>query len=196
MKSDRFEVLFVCHANLCRSPLAERLTRRAFDETFGVLGSVVDVTSAGTNAYDGSAMHKGSATVLANCGIDPAGFVTRTVDSSVLATADLVLTAGREHRAACVSLAPAKVRQAFTLRQFTRMVSAVPAPPGLADLTVPDRMRALVEQVNANRHLVPPVPAEEDDLPDPVNKPIEAFEDCADEIRRSLASVMRVIAVA
>jgi len=193
---DSFHILFVCHANLCRSPLAERLARRAFDETFGVLGSVVETTSAGTHAYEGEAMHRGSATVLANEGIDPTGFVTRTVGPRVLADADLVLTAGREHRAACVTLAPGKVKQAFTLRQFTRMVSEIPAPAGLAERTVPDRMHALVEQVNANRHLVSPVPAEQDDLPDPVNQPIEAFEACAAEIRQSLAAVMRVIAVA
>jgi protein-tyrosine phosphatase len=194
--SDRFCVLFVCHANLCRSPLAERLARRAFDETFGVLGSVVVTASAGTNAYEGAMMHNGSATVLADCGIDPTGFVSRIVDSSELAGADLVLTAERVHRAACVSLAPAKTRQVFTLRQFARMVSAVPPLAGLAEMTVPDRMTALVEQVNANRHLVPTAPSEEDDLPDPVNKPVEAFKECAAEIQRSLAAVVRVIAVA
>jgi protein-tyrosine phosphatase len=114
----------------------------------------------------------------------------------MLASADLVLTAERMHRVACASLAPAKVRQTFTLRQFARMVDAVPPPPGLDERTVPDRMRALVQQVDANRHLVRSVPSEEDDLTDPVGRPIEAFEECAAEIRRSLDAVMRVIAVA
>jgi protein-tyrosine phosphatase len=82
------------------------------------------------------------------------------------------------------------------LRQFTRLVAAVSPVPGLADRTVPDRLNALVGQVNASRHIVSSVTAEEDDLPDPVNKPSEAFEECADEIRRSLASVISVIAVA
>jgi protein-tyrosine phosphatase len=192
--ADRFEILFVCHANLCRSPMAELLARRAFDETFGVLGSVVTVASAGTRAYAGSAMHKGSATVLAAAGIDPGAFVARTVDASVLATADLVLTAGREHRAACAALAPGKVRRAFTLRQFTRLVDAVGPVPGLGHRTVPDRLHVLVDRVNATRHLVAPVAGELDDLPDPVNQPIEAFEECADEIRASLDRVLGVIA--
>jgi protein-tyrosine phosphatase len=193
---ERFEILFVCHANLCRSPLAERLARRAFDETFGVLGSVVETSSAGTHAYEGSMMHRGSATVLAQSGINPNGFASRSLTSSVLATADLVLTAEREHRAACVSLTPAKAGQVFTLRQFTRMVTDVPPPSGLAEMTVPDRLRALVEQVNANRHVVPAVSREDDDLPDPVGRPLEAFEICAEEIRDSLAAITRVIAVA
>jgi protein-tyrosine phosphatase len=174
--------------------MAELLARQAFDATFGVLGSVVVASSAGTRAYAGSTMHRSSAAVLEAAGIDPAGFVSRTVDSSVLATADLVLTAGREQRAACAELAPAKVRQMFTLRQFTRLVDAVGFVPGLAHRTVPDRLHVLLARVNATRHLVPQVTAELDDLPDPINRPLEAFEKCADEIRRSLDRVIRVIA--
>lgn len=194
MRDDRFEILFVCYANLCRSPMAELLARQAFDETFGVLGSVVAVSSAGTRAYAGSAMHRGSAAVLAAAGIDPGAFVTRTVDVSILSTADLVLTAGREHRAACAELLPGVVRRAFTLRQFTRLVDAAGPVPDLSHRTVPDRLRLLLDRVDATRNLAPRVVAELDDLPDPVNKPIEAFEECADEIGRSLERVMRVIA--
>jgi protein-tyrosine phosphatase len=193
-RADSFHILFVCYANLCRSPMAELLARQAFDETFGVLGSVVVASSAGTRAYAGSAIHKRSASVLAAQGIDPSAFVSRTVDSSILTTADLVLTAARQQRAACAELAPAKVRQTFTLRQFTRLVDAAGPLPGLAERTVPDRLHALLSRVNATRHLVPPVAAELDDLPDPVNQPIEAFEVCADEIRGSLERVLRVIA--
>jgi protein-tyrosine phosphatase len=193
VRDDRFEILFVCHANLCRSPMAELLARRAFDETFGVLGSVVAVSSAGTRAYAGSAMHNGSAAVLAADGIDPAAFVTRTVNASVLSTADLVLTAGREHRAACAELVPGKVRRVFTLRQFTRLVDAAGPVPDIDDRTVPERLHLLIDRVNATRHLVPRVAAELDDLPDPVNKPIGAFAECAAEIRASLGRMLRVI---
>jgi protein-tyrosine phosphatase len=194
VQDDHFEILFVCYANLCRSPMAELLARQAFDETFGVLGSVVVTSSAGTRAYAGSAMHKCAAAVLAAGGADPSAFATRTLDRSVLATADLVLTAAREQRAACAELAPAKVRQTFTLRQFTRLMDAVGSVPGVAERTVPDRLHALLGRVNATRHLVPPVVAGLDDLPDPMDRPIEAFEACAEEIRESLDRVMRVIA--
>jgi protein-tyrosine phosphatase len=191
---DRFEILFVCHANLCRSPLAERLARRAFDDAFGAAASGVLVSSAGTHAYGGSPMHQDSASVLAECGIDPGGFVSRTVNASVLMSADLVLAAGRDQRAASVTLAPGAVRRAFTLRQFARLAAAVPAAAALTG-TVPARLRALVEQVNANRHLVPTVPADMDDLPDPVNQPIEAFRECAQEIWKSVSTVVGVISV-
>jgi protein-tyrosine phosphatase len=189
---DRFEILFVCHANLCRSPLAERLARRAFDDAFGAAASGVVVSSAGTHAYGGTPMHQGSASVLAECGIDPGGFVSRTVDASGPMAADLVLAAGRDQRAACVTLAPSAVRRTFTLLQFSRLVAAVPATDALTG-TVPARFRGLVEQVHANRHLVPTVLADMDDLPDPVNQPIEAFRECAQEIWKSVSTVVNVI---
>jgi protein-tyrosine phosphatase len=189
---DGFEIVFVCHANLCRSPMAERLTRRAFEEAFGPAASGVTVSSAGTHAYAGSAMHQASSAVLAECGIDATGFSTRTVNASVLASADLVLTAEREQRAACVTTAPETVRRAFTLRQFARLAEAVPPVTPLA-ATVPARLSDLVAQVNANRHLVPAGAVEMDDLADPVSQPIEAFWDCAQEIWRSVTTIVQVI---
>jgi protein-tyrosine phosphatase len=192
MRGDRFEILFVCHANLCRSPLAERLARRAFDDAFGAAASAVVVSSAGTHAYGGAPMHRGSASVLAERGIDPGGFVSRTVGAAGLMAADLVLTAGRDQRAACVTLAPRAVRRTFTLLQFGRLVAAVPAA-GALTATVPGRLRGLVEQVAAKRHLVPTAPARADDLPDPVDQPIEAFRECAQEIWTSVRTVVTVI---
>jgi protein-tyrosine phosphatase len=112
-----------------------------------------------------------------------------------LLAADLVLTAGREQRAACVTLAPATVRRTFTLRQFTRLAAAAPAANGHVPASVPGRLRVLIDRVNASRHLIPAVPAEMDDLPDPVGRPIEAFRECAKEIWQSLGTIVRVISV-
>ena len=41
-------VLFVCHANLCRSPMAERLLRLALDTRPGLAGAGLTAASAGT----------------------------------------------------------------------------------------------------------------------------------------------------
>ena len=183
----------MCHANLCRSPLAERLARRAFDDAFGAAAVGVIISSAGTHAYDGSPMHSGSAAVLAECGIDAGGFFSRTVNVSVLADADLVLTAERNQRAACVTLAPATIGRTFALRQFARLAAAS-AGSRCTSATVPGRLRELVDVVNAGRHLVPTVSADLDDLPDPVDQPIEAFRECAREIWRSVSTIVGVIA--
>jgi protein-tyrosine phosphatase len=194
--TDGFQILFICHANLCRSPLAEGLTRRALDETFGSGAADVVVASAGTHAFVGSAMHQGSSQVLAEYGVDATGFTSRPINPAILSGADLVLTAAREQRAACVTMAPATNRRTFTIRQFTRYAQAVPVDHALANGTAAVRLRALVEKVNSIRHLVQPGSAAEDDLPDPVRQPIEAFRVCADELQRSLRTVVGVIALA
>lgn len=196
MLGDRFEIVFVCHANLCRSPLAERLARRALDDAFGQAAATTVVSSAGTHAFAGSPMHQGSAQVLGECGIDATGFASRPLSPTILSGAGLVLAAAREQRAACVTMAPAANRRTFTVRQFTRYVEAVPHDDGLTGGTAAQRLRALVEKVNSIRHLVQPAPAAEDDLPDPVRQPIEAFRVCADELQRAMRTVVGVIAPA
>jgi protein-tyrosine phosphatase len=194
--TDGFQLLFVCHANLCRSPLAEGLARRTLTETFGRAADDAVVSSAGTHAFVGSPMHPGSAQVLGEYGIDANGFTSRQLSPPILTGAGLVLTAAREQRAACVTMAPATNRRTFTIRQFIRYVQAAPADPRLVYGTVADRLRALVDAVNSIRHLVPTVPAAEDDLPDPIRQPIEAYRVCADELQRSLRTVIGVIAPA
>jgi low molecular weight protein-tyrosine phosphatase len=140
-------------------------------------------------------MHRGSEAVLWECGIDARDFVSRAVNPSALLAADLILTAERDQRAACVTMAPATVRRTFTLRQFTRFAAAAPAANGQATASVPERLRVLVDRVNASRHLAPKVSAETDDLPDPVDQPIVAFRECSEEIWRSLGTIIGVISV-
>lgn len=196
MLADRFGILFVCHANQCRSPLAEGLTGLALHDAFGPAAQQVSLASAGTHAITGAPMHPGSVQVLAEHGIDADGFASRPLTPALLCDAGLVLAAAREQRAACVTMAPAAVRRTFTLRQFLRFVSAVPAAEQLTRGTPADRLRALMEQVNAVRHLVQPVAGDDDDLPDPVGQPIEAFRVCGDEIRKTMEVIVGVIATA
>lgn len=73
MAAARIGVLFVCHANMCRSPLAHALfVHRARER--GVLDQL-DIDSAGTWAAPGIAPHAGSVHVAAEHGLslDSAG---------------------------------------------------------------------------------------------------------------------------
>jgi protein-tyrosine phosphatase len=81
-------------------------------------------------------------------------------------------------------------------RQFVRFAKAVPAAPGLVQRPPAQRLRTLVESAVAVRHLVPAVSADEDDIADPVGRPIEAFRVCADEIEQDMNAVVRIIAAA
>jgi protein-tyrosine phosphatase len=176
-----FRVLFVCHANLCRSPMAERLARRAFDDALGI--NDIATASAGMRAFDGEPMHPKTAEVLAECGVDAGDFASRTVDPGILRESDLVLTATVEQRTSCLALEPTAARRTFTLRQFARFAEA--AGPGKRQ-----DMRHLVETVNATRHRAP---AGEDNLADPMGQPIGAFRACAEEIWGSLRVMIGAI---
>jgi protein-tyrosine phosphatase len=183
-----FTLLFVCQANLCRSPMAERLARLRLARD-GATG--VEVRSAGTRALEGSPMHPVAMRVLAERGADPEDFASRRVTEKVLDEADLVLTATRHQRAVCVSMAPEMVGSTFTMRQFGRMLAAADRSRAPAADALSDRVRRAV----AARATLQPVAPEEDDLADPVRDPIDAFRRCADAIEGVLDGVLgRLIA--
>jgi protein-tyrosine phosphatase len=179
-----FAILVVCHANMCRSPMAERLIRHAIMERVGSVGAGFEVCSAGTRARTGLPMHPHSAAVLYEAGVDEAGFGSQCLTTDLIARADLVLTATRDQRATCVSRVPAAVRRTFTLPQFGRLAAEMPRSSLTAIWPPQARLRALIDQLPAIRSTVPVAPGDADDLPDPVNGPIEAFRDCARQIQR------------
>jgi protein-tyrosine phosphatase len=216
MAHDRFEVLFVCHANLCRSPMAERIANRAFADRIGVRGSGLVVSSAGTHARPGLPMHPGAVEALGERGVYAGRFESRVLTPPMLDGPDLVLTATREQRAACMRMAPAAARRTFTLRQFGRMAAAAlgaaenggrpngtagsgsgnrPNGTGTVTLDSPaQRVRVLLAEAAAARTRTRLTPLEnDDDLPDPVRQPIEAFRACAKEIQSVLDALIAVI---
>jgi protein-tyrosine-phosphatase len=89
-------VVLVCTGNICRSPLAEALLRAALKER-GVEG--VDVSSAGTGAWDGAPASEGAYLVGLERGLDLSGHRARLLTREVVEQADLILTMARHHRA-------------------------------------------------------------------------------------------------
>ena len=177
-----FQLLFVCTGNICRSPMAERLAAAALATRLGAQASRVVVHSAGTWGHEGSPMEPFALDTLARLGVDPsssAAFRARELTSEMVETADLVLVASREHRAAVVTMVPRAVTRTFTLREFGRLVSGVDATALPADVV--DRGVGLVSAAAGRRGLVPAGP-EGDDLADPYGAPARAFEHCAADI--------------
>lgn len=179
------QVLFVCHANLCRSPMAEYIARRLLHRWS------VSVASAGTDAVPGRRMHPYAAFVTASAGADPSGFRSRRLSAAHLAGATLVLTATRRQRSVCAALAPAALPRTFTLRQFARLAEVAQPPTGAGERP----LRAVVEAASRARGRLQPAP-DGDDLPDPIGGTAADFIRCAEEIERSVAPIGVLIAAA
>ena len=89
-------VLFVCTGNICRSPLAEVLLRKEIEDR-GLTD--LEVTSAGTGAWDGAPASEGAYLVALEHGLDLSGHRARLLTREQVQQADLVLTMARHHRA-------------------------------------------------------------------------------------------------
>lgn len=189
-----FRILVVCTANICRSPAAATLLRRALADM------PVTVTSAGTAAIDGQpacdlssalvgefvAREYGGATGGASDAAGSSNHRSRRVTAEMLAQADLIVALDRSHRAELARLDAASRTRTFTLRQAARLSEVVAGytahgqvPPGAPP--VPEdqeaRLRWWVAELDAARGTAAPVPEPEsrsvpltwhpDDVPDP-----------------------------
>ena len=76
-------VLFVCHGNICRSPMAEAIMRNLIEERG--LTSKIKIDSAGTSSnHVGEAPHKGTREKLKEMGISTSGMKARQLSTTDL----------------------------------------------------------------------------------------------------------------
>jgi protein-tyrosine phosphatase len=172
---DAFRILHVCTGNVCRSPMAERLTRHGLARRLGDGASGIVVES-----------------VLTEYGADPAGFTGRELLDDHVIDADLVLTATRDHRSQVISMGHAAGLRTFTLKEFTRLVRAID-PTTLPEGSVTDRARALVGAAAALRGWLLAPSADADEVHDPYGAPISYFRSIGEEIHSALDPVVTAL---
>jgi len=155
--------LVVCTANICRSPVVERLLRRELDGAVDVDGDTWVMSSAGT-AEIWPPIDPRTVVAAATIGIDVADHQRRTLNRDLLNTdgSDLILTMTREHLRTVVSLDVAVWPRVFTLLELARRASA--AEPASED----EGFAGWLQRVAAGRRaadMMRPDPA--DDVDDP-----------------------------
>ncbi|RFU21299.1 arsenate reductase/protein-tyrosine-phosphatase family protein [Geodermatophilus marinus] len=187
-----FSVLLVCTGNICRSALAERLGRAYLDEALGDAAGQVQLSSAGVQGVEGSAMHPDSALVLRGLGGDPEGFVARRLVEDLAIDADLTLTMTRQHRRDVLKAAPRALNKTFTLREAADLVRLVGADADLPGEGLAERARALVREMAAARSRRQGGGG--DDIGDPIGLPVEAHQEAGEAVAGALVPVLARIA--
>ncbi|SOE00395.1 arsenate reductase/protein-tyrosine-phosphatase family protein [Blastococcus haudaquaticus] len=187
-----FTVLLVCTGNICRSALAERLGRAYLTERLGADAAAVRLESAGTRAVVGSAMHPDSALVLQGYGAEAGDFRARQLADGMSADADLTLTMTRVHRREVLRAAPRALQRTFTLREAADLAQLLDPARRLDGADLPSRARSLVKEMAAARSLRHG--GDEDDVPDPIGKPLHVHEQVGELIVGALLPVLSRIA--
>lgn len=168
-KHRRFAVLAVCTANICRSPLIEVLLRAELDPV------LFEVASAGVQGWDRQPMDTMAAMELMRLGHEPGKFRSHAIDSYLVDSADLILTATKAHRSEVLAMNPRALRRTFTLVEFATLCEKV-------DGAYPT---ALVAEAARQRSLAPA----DVDIPDPYRRSPEVHRQTADQIAEAVRIV-------
>jgi protein-tyrosine phosphatase len=179
-------ILFVCTGNICRSAFAERLGRGYLDAVLDGDGASIRLSSAGTRAVVGSAMHADTALVLRGFGGDPGSFTASQLDAESILAADLVLTMTRAHRSAVLDLEPRALARTFTLCEASELLSELATAAGQDD--------AVVDLDGLARHLADArrgrPGSDADDVPDPIGRSPEFHEEVGERIAAALLPLL------
>jgi protein-tyrosine phosphatase len=173
-------ILVVCTGNICRSPMAEGFLRRLLSSR-GVTG--IELRSAGTSGWDGSAAAPESVEAAAERGADITAHLARRLDREMLEEADLILAMCAEHRDAISALAPSAEPRTFTLKELVRLLEELPPPAadgGGADLgeVLRDRIGA-AEALRRSGFEGNPL---DEDISDPLGLPMASYRAVAWEL--------------
>jgi sulfate adenylyltransferase len=138
-----FRILFVCTANICRSPFLELYARSR-------MGSPsVAFSSAGTHGLaDHPISDEMGAEARMNWGLEADRFRSRLLTAELLDEADLVLTAEQRHRQHILDAHPDAVGRVLTLGQAARGAAT---PSSSDDIADPYRLGAQAQATAAQQ---------------------------------------------
>jgi protein-tyrosine phosphatase len=161
------DILVLCTANTCRSPMAQALLARRL----GGRGVAASVRSAGILG-DGAQPPPEAVLAMADHGLDTESHRSHQVAAIDLASADLVLAMAREHVRHAVVMLPDAWPRVFTLKELVRRGDAIGARRAgepLADWL------SRAHGTRDRRSLLGDCP--EDDVADPFGGPPQAYAD-------------------
>lgn len=138
-------VLFVCTANICRSPMAGAIFNALAED--GALPFRAE--SAGTAALEGRAMAPNAVAALEEAGIYPSPHGARQVSEAMLEGSELVLAMTPKHAATVRRVGKDLAGEVHTLPGYASGVvdGGIPDPYGLTMAAYRSTLRQLYEHV-------------------------------------------------
>jgi len=112
----KFNVLFVCSGNTCRSPMAQGLLKTMVDEDYCV------VKSAGTLPMNGLPPSENSVQVVEEYDGSIRGHLSQTLNKELISWADLILVMGYKHFQYIIDNQPDAVVKTSLLKEYKRKV--------------------------------------------------------------------------
>ncbi|MEL6985610.1 MAG: hypothetical protein AAFO29_24475 [Actinomycetota bacterium] len=170
----RNRILFVCTANICRSPTAELLARAHFGEERHVY------RSAGFLAPDHSVPSE-LVRVLRDRQIDATAHRSYQLDASSIEAADVLLAMESSHVQKISAIQPDALDKALPLKEAAQAIAAF--PPG------PVALSDLLGHINQNRDPRSYLGSTWD-VADPYGRRIKAYRRAVDEIEQLVAQVV------
>jgi protein-tyrosine phosphatase len=177
-------ILTVCTANVCRSPVAERLLARQLE----AVGRPAVVRSAGT--HGGSLpVHRHTLDAASTLGVDLSDHVSRALTAEMLDTegADLVIAMTREHLRHAVAMQPTAWPRTFTLKELVRRAST-------AGLALGDDVADWTGELATGRRTADLISAHpDDDVADPYGGAARGHVAMAHELEALCAELARYV---
>ena len=186
MADSALNVLFVCTANICRSPYAEHRARQLLAD------APIAVASAGVPGFPGHDMDDAMAEQLRVRGGDPDAHISRALTSDLVDWADLVLTFEFAQHMRILDAWPDQDVKVMGLLQFVdaaeRLGTVVPGitePPTSQPRAVPTWVAEAASLARPNSMTR--------DIADPYRRGEKAARECAAQIDDALARVLPLL---
>jgi protein-tyrosine-phosphatase len=174
------DILLVCTANICRSPMAGGL----FVARTRGLPEPPRIRTSGTGAATGRPPTAHAVEAAADLGADIADHLSSPLGQAA-ADADLVLTMTASHREEVVLRSPDAAARTFTLKELAALLRDLPPPDG-----APSRAAALARIEEAQRIRDKRQPAADLDVSDPIGLSLEAYRAAAWEIDLAIRDIV------